>query len=275
METTKITFIGAGNMASSIIGGLIQHGWLNQNIVVADCDQNKLEQMHQQYQVQTNANNREAVANAHVIILAVKPQFMRSVTEEITDQVQQNQPLIISIAAGIQTGHIQNWLGDCSIIRTMPNTPALVQTGATGLYANAAVTDTQKQIADTILGAVGMTAWVDSESDLDLVTALSGSGPAYFFLFMEAMENAAQALGLNPDVAHQLTLQTALGSAKMAATSDNDLPILRKNVTSPGGTTEKAILSFENSQLRQTVHTAVEAAFNRSIELSQQFGDEK
>ena len=273
---TKITFIGAGNMASGMVGGLIQHGWPAHHLTAADIDVRKLDQLKQQYEIETTTDNTQAIHQAGVVIFAVKPPIMRLAAKTLAPALTAQKPLIMSIAAGIQTNHIGQWLGSAlSIVRCMPNMPALVQLGATGLYANAQTTDDEKALAQSITDAIGLSVWVDTERELDLVTALSGSGPAYFFLFMEALEQAAQSLGLSSDAAHQLTLQTALGAVTMATEATDSLATLRKNVTSPGGTTEKAILSFENTQFRQHIATAVNAAYQRSMELSQQFGQDE
>ena len=274
--STKITFIGAGNMASSMIGGLIQHGWLAEDITAADIDEDKLQQLQQQFHIGTTQDNAAAIHQAGVVIFAVKPQIMRLAAKTLAATLVEHKPLVMSIAAGIRTNHIGQWLGSAlSIVRCMPNTPALLQLGATGLYANEHVSETEKALAQSITDAVGLSVWVETEQELDLVTALSGSGPAYFFLFMEALEQAAQSLGLSSQAAHQLTLQTALGAAAMANQTSDGLATLRKQVTSPGGTTERAILSFENNHLRQHIMASVEAAYARSIELSQQFGQDE
>jgi len=207
--------------------------------------------------------------------LAVKPQVLQTVCKHIQPSIQAQQPLIISVAAGIRTEDINRWLGDHqAIVRAMPNTPALIQSGATGLFANAQVTAQQKEHAEHIMRAAGLTVWVEQENKIDAVTALSGSGPAYYFLFMEAMEHAAQELGLDPKTAHLLTMQTALGAAKMVLESSDDCATLRKNVTSPNGTTEKAIQTFEAEGLRTMVAKAMQAAHHRANELANELGDD-
>ena len=219
--------------------------------------------------INTTSDNQLAVAQADAIILAVKPQVMEAVTRPLKDTISNNKPLIISIAAGITVGNLLDWMGDdLPVIRTMPNTPALVQTGATGLFANKAVSAEQKAIADTIFSAIGLASWFDKESELDAVVAISGSGPAYFFMFMEAMEEAGVKLGLSAESARELTLQTALGAAKLAQASDVSPAELRRRVTSPGGTTEQAIKCFEEGSLRELVDSALQAASKRSKELA-------
>ncbi len=273
MTSPQLAFIGAGNMASALIGGLVKQGFSADRIVATDPLPAALDKLKSVAPVRTTSDNIEAVANADVIVLAVKPQVMKQVLQPLASIVQQRKPLIISIAAGIEIASIARWLGgDLPIVRCMPNTPALVQLGATGLYANAQVSTEQKQLADSILRAVGISLWVDSEAQLDAVTAVSGSGPAYFFLVMEAMRDAGVKLGLAREVAEQLTLQTALGAARMAIDSDVDVVELRRRVTSPNGTTERAIASFENDQLRAVFERALSACDARSRELAKELG---
>jgi pyrroline-5-carboxylate reductase len=203
------------------------------------------------------------------VVLAVKPQILQAVCQEIEPAIKQTRALIISIAAGITESSLANWLGkDTAIVRTMPNTPAMLQSGATVLHGNANTSPEQKDIAESILRAVGITRWLDTEKQIDVATALSGSGPAYYFLFMEAMTRAGIDMGLSEETAHLLTLQTALGAARMAMES-NDLPEeLRKKVTSPGGTTEAAINHLQHQHFEDIVSQAMQAAKRRSEELS-------
>lgn len=268
-----ICFIGAGNMAQSLIGGLLASGYSKAHIIATDPTSAQRDQITQTFGIHCFADNNEAISKADIVVLAVKPQILRSVCKEIQASVQAKSCLIISVAAGIRSQDINRWLGaEVSIVRTMPNTPALIQTGATGLFANPFVSAEQKSQAEHILRAAGITIWVDNEQQLDVVTALSGSGPAYYFLFMEAMEEAAQKMGLDAKTAHLLTMQTALGAAKMVMESQQDCATLRKNVTSPNGTTEKAIQKFEESNLRQTVEAAMLCAQNRAKELADELG---
>ncbi|MFA7554563.1 MAG: pyrroline-5-carboxylate reductase [Spongiibacteraceae bacterium] len=265
-----IAFIGAGNMASSIIGGLVSKGVAAESITASDPYPDSLLKLRQLAPVNTTNDNHQAIANADVVVLAVKPQAMQAILKDLASTAQTHKPLIISIAAGIETHSLNKWLGgNMAIVRCMPNTPALVQTGATALFANADVSKEQKQLADQILRAVGIALWVASESELDAVTAVSGSGPAYFFLVMEAMQAAGEKLGLSPDVAKQLTLQTALGAAQMAIASDVGTDELRRRVTSPGGTTEQALQVFEQGDLMPLFEQALTACRDRSIELAQ------
>ena len=269
MSDPKIAFIGAGNMASSIIGGLTAKGFDAQSMTASDPYPESLVNLAKIAPVNITHDNHQAVANADVVVLAVKPQMMKTVLEDLASGVQQSKPLMISIAAGIETNSLDKWLGgDMPIVRCMPNTPALVQSGATALFANSKVNGEQKELADQILRAVGIALWVEQESALDAVTAVSGSGPAYFFLVMEAMQTAGEQLGLSADVAKQLTLQTALGAAQMAIASDVETDELRRRVTSPGGTTAEAIKVFEDAGLRDTFNKALIACRDRSEELA-------
>jgi len=269
MTHPTIAFIGAGNMGSSLIGGLIKNGQPSNNIWAADPSEERLAQLRNTFDIQTTTNNQQAAQQADVIIFAVKPQVFDKIATDIAPTIKQRSALVISIAAGIREASIQTWLGgNAAIVRTMPNTPALIGCGATALFANAMVSPEQHHLAESIMRAVGITVWLTEENQMDAVTALSGSGPAYFFLFMECLEEAAKKLGLPNEIFHLLTLQTALGSAKMAMESDLPLEQLRRNVTSPGGTTEKALSVFEEQQLRKLVHQALLAAKLRSEELS-------
>lgn len=275
MNNTTLTFIGGGNMAGSLIGGLITDGWDPARIRVADTSTQRLEQLEQQFSIKTTTSNTDAIDQADIMVLAVKPQVIKSVAQELADIVAQQQPLVISIAAGIPASALGNWLGkSTAIVRAMPNTPSMVQSGATALYANANVNEDQRSIAESILRAVGVVIWVDDEAQMDAVTALSGSGPAYFFLFMEALQLAGQELGLPEDTARLLALQTAFGAAKMALESNKDAATLRHQVTSPGGTTEHAIRTFQEGALEALVSKALLAAATRSRELAAEFGTE-
>ena len=269
-----ISFIGAGNMASSIIGGLINQGFSGDHIYASDPTTAHLESLQSRYGIHTLSDNHQAILNADIVVLCVKPQILQAVCTEIADAIKQKQPLVISIAAGIEISHISQWLDSTpAIVRCMPNTPALIGQGATGLYANAQVTEAQKEQANRIFSAVGITEWVADESLLHGVTAISGSGPAYFFMIMEAMEAAAVKTGLSADTAHQLTVQTILGAAEMAKKSELEPAQLKKNVMSPGGTTERAIQAFETGGLNELFQTAIEAAFERSKEMAKSLGE--
>lgn len=273
MQHTKIGFIGGGNMAASLIGGLIADGTTPSLIRVAEPDSARAQSLQQQFTIQLAADNKSLVEESDVVVLAVKPQILREVCQQVAAQVQQRRPLIISIAAGLRIGDIDRWLGDGNaIVRTMPNTPALVQCGATGLYANARVDDTQRETAERIMRAVGLTQWVENEPLLDAVTALSGSGPAYFFLVIEAMQQAGCKLGLSAESSRLLALQTAFGAARMALESSESSEELRRRVTSPGGTTERAIGILEQGGLRELFEQALTGARDRAEELANELG---
>lgn len=274
MTAQTIGFIGAGNMAAALIGGLIADGTPPGDILASDPSAERLATLAGSG-IRTLASNTEAAAAADVLVLAVKPQLLKTVCAELVPVIRDKRPLVISIAAGVRTGELIDWLGgNVALIRTMPNTPAMIQCGATVLFAGPGVSAEQRDTAEHVLRAVGLTRWVADEGLLDAVTALSGSGPAYYFLFMEAMEAAAVRLGLPADTAHLLTLQTALGAARMAMESHDDPATLRRKVTSPGGTTEQAIQTFEDGGLRELVARALTAARDRSDELSRILGQD-
>lgn len=279
MINKKIGFIGSGNMAYSLVGGLTSTGVAGQNIWVSDPDEDKLIQIGEQFEVNTCTNNSELVTAVEVVILAVKPQQLATVCADISTAVCQKKPLIISIAAGVLSKDIERWLcadndRSLALVRCMPNTPALVQSGATALFSNAQVDDEQKTLAESVLRAAGLTLWLEKESDMDAVTALSGSGPAYFFLVIEAMEKAGVQLGLDESTAQLLAIQTAFGAAKMALESDDSPETLRKKVTSPGGTTEKAIGILQDGQLEELFAKALTGARDRSVELAKILGND-
>lgn len=268
MKNSQIAFIGAGNMANSLIRGLIAKGVPASHLYATDIDADKLAQLRQECGINTGTM-AEVAANADVLILAVKPQVMATVCASLQPAISKAGCLIISIAAGIPLASLQQWLGNSRpMVRCMPNTPALVGEGATGLFANNHCQPADTALASDILSAVGITCWLRREQDIDTVTALSGSGPAYFFLMMEALEKAAVELGLSAEVARQLSIQTALGAGKLAANSDVTPDELRRRVTSPGGTTEQALLSFQRDGFEQMVARAVSAAQQRAAELA-------
>ncbi len=269
-----LAFIGGGNMARSLIGGLIDNGHPADAILVSEPNAEAATALHDTLGVRVSNDNHAAATQADVLVLAIKPQVLAGVCTEIAEDVRYHRPLVISIAAGIRADSIDGWLGgQTALVRCMPNTPAMVKAGITGLYANPGVSADQRRRAESILRAVGETLWVENEALLDAVTAVSGSGPAYYFFFMEAMIEAGEALGLNRQAASKLTLQTALGAASMAIESDESPATLRRRVTSPGGTTEQAIHGFEAAGLRKIVHDALRAAHDRSVELSAQLGN--
>jgi pyrroline-5-carboxylate reductase len=268
MNDLSIAFIGGGNMAGSLIGGLIADGYSRTLLSVADADAEKRRQLGERFGIRTCASNTEAVAGAAVIVIAVKPQVVEQVARELAPALTGEQ-LVISVAAGIRTTTLSAWFGDVPIVRAMPNTPALVQSGATALYAILSAGAGHRETAESIMRAVGLTQWIEDETLMDVVTALSGSGPAYFFLFMELLEEEACRLGLEPGIARLLTIQTAFGAAKMALESPLHSPgELREQVTSPGGTTERALQVLHDGDLGNLLGRALQAARDRAIELS-------
>jgi pyrroline-5-carboxylate reductase len=276
MSNPRIAFIGAGNMAASLIGGLRAQGMDNALITAGDPGVENRNKVASDHGIKVFANNADAVRGADVVVLAVKPQAMKTVCLALAPELQGNQ-LIVSIAAGITCASLQTWLSTAKsptspIVRCMPNTPALLRQGVSGLFANDAVSDAQRQQAEQLLSAVGVALWLDEEHLIDAVTAVSGSGPAYFFLLIEAMTAAGEKLGLPAATAAQLTLQTALGAARMAVASDVDAAELRRRVTSPAGTTEAAIKTFQAGGFEALVESALNAAAHRSAELAEQLG---
>lgn len=274
MVYPSLSFIGAGNMARSLIGGLIADGYPVHRICVSDPNPDQLVTLAAQFNIRTGTDNIAAAGEADTLILAVKPQVLHDVVVEISDVVARNKTLVISIAAGIRESDIDRWLGigTAAIVRAMPNTPALIQCGATALYANARVTQEQRDLAESVLRAVGLTLWLKDEALMDTITALSGSGPAYFLLVMEILQSVGTELGLDAESSRLLTLQTAFGAAKMALESADDPATLRERVTSPGGTTEQAVRVLEEGGLRALISKAVRAARDRSEELAKQLG---
>jgi pyrroline-5-carboxylate reductase len=276
MTRTRIAFIGGGNMARSLIAGLIADGHDPSALTVSDPLADRREQLAATYRIHAASDNAAAVAGAQVVMLCVKPQTAPSVCRALAPVLPEPAPLIISIMAGVSEASIERWLGrQLALVRTMPNTPVMVQSGATGLHASASTTAAQRNLAEEILRAGGLTRWVQEESDLDAVTAVSGSGPAYFFLFMEALEKAGIEQGLDAEAARLLSIQTALGAARMAVESDESPQQLRERVTSPGGTTEQALAAFADGGLETLVGRAVAAARRRAAELSTLLGEDK
>lgn len=275
MKDCTLAFIGAGNMARSLIGGLVNNGFPAQSIYVADHNAEVLQSLAALYPVQTFTDNNAAIADADVVVLAVKPQQLQKVVRDMAPHWQKDK-LMVSIAAGIRLDDLDRWLGvdNAAIVRAMPNTPSLVQAGATALCANTQVSDEQHELAESILRAVGLALWVKDEQQMDAVTALSGSGPAYFFLVIEAMQSAGMELGLPEDTARLLALETAFGAAKMALESNESACVLRQRVTSPGGTTERALDEFEQGDLRGLFNKALRAAAGRAAELADQLGQD-
>ena len=266
----NISFIGGGNMAQALIGGLIARGLPPTRITVSDPVE-QVRDLLKEKDVHVTEDNLAAIAQADIVVFAVKPQVLAQVLRPLYGQF--DDKLVISIVAGAEIATISELLGTERVVRVMPNTPALVQTGAHGLYATEQVNSTDRELASQVLSATGLTIWVNSEAQIDAVTAVSGSGPAYFFYLMESMIRAGKNLGLDEKVATALTLQTALGAAQMAITSSNTPAELRKNVTSPNGTTQAAIEVFDHAQISQNIQAALAAAKTRSQELAQELSD--
>lgn len=271
---SKVLFIGGGNMAASLIGGLIADGQQPDSLFVVEPSASRREWLREEFRISCNADAASFNEAVDVIVLAVKPQVMAQATRAWQAYVQSHRPVVLSIAAGIRTRDLSRWLGDYgALIRAMPNTPSLIQAGACGLYACPEVDEEGRGKAEAILRAVGITLWVDKEELIDAITALSGSGPAYFFLFMEALQEAGVSLGLPEREARLLTLQTALGAARMALESHEAIDALRERVTSPGGTTEQALNQFNSEDLKGTVKRAVDAAAQRATVLADELGN--
>jgi pyrroline-5-carboxylate reductase len=271
MSTTRIAFIGAGNMATSLIGGLRAQGVDAALIRASDPGAETRARVAAEHGIELFADNAEAIEGADVVLIAVKPQMMKAMCIALRPSLKPHQ-LVVSVAAGITCASMNRWLGDHPVVRCMPNTPALLRQGVSGLYATAQVSNNQRAQAEQLLSAVGIALWLDEERQLDAVTAVSGSGPAYFFLLIEAMTATAEKLGLPRDIAVQLTRQTALGAALMVTGSDVDAAELRRRVTSPAGTTEAAIKAFQAGGFEALVDTALTAAAHRSAEMAEQLG---
>jgi pyrroline-5-carboxylate reductase len=266
-------FIGGGNMGSALIRGLIARGLPAGRISVGEAVQARRIQLADELGVHVSADNREIVEGADLVVLAVKPQDLAMTVRPLAAELAKRRPLVLSIAAGIRVADIQGWCGPgIAVVRAMPNRPALNSAGASALYAPAEVAPEQRKLAEDALAAVGTAVWVHEEDALDVVTALSGSGPAYFFLLAELMTEAAVKLGLPRESAQELAIQTLFGSGRMARDSDGDLARLRAEVTSKGGTTEAALRVFESSNLRGIVAAALQAATDRGREMAQAFG---
>ncbi len=270
---TVIGFIGAGNMAYALIKGLLSDGFEAKNINVSDANPELLEKRSSELGVTTHSDNVSLLKSSDIVVFAVKPQVLSIVCHELKNKASSDQ-LFVSIVAGIRSKDINRWLGgDFALVRTMPNTPALFQSGVTGLYANELVSDGQKESVTVLLSAVGECFWVNEENLLDAITAISGSGPAYFFLMMESMKQAAMALGLDEETADALSIKTSLGASIMATNSGKDSRTLRAEVTSPNGTTQSAIETFQDQNFEGIVAAATRAAYDRARELSKELGN--
>ncbi|KPQ28727.1 MAG: pyrroline-5-carboxylate reductase [Marinobacter excellens HL-55] len=275
-KSPTISFIGAGNMASAIIGGMLDSGYQAGDIWVSAPDDDHLQSIRKRFGVSVTTDNRYCAQQADIVVLAVKPQVMAAVCGDIAPVVQNTHPLMVSIAAGLTAETLDQWLGGgMPLVRVMPNTPSLVGKGAAGLFANDQIKPAQKDAVQAMFESIGTALWVDDENLLHGVTALSGSGPAYFFLMLEALEEAATAAGIEPETARALAIQTMAGAAEMAGRSDQDPAQLKRNVMSPGGTTERAVNTFEDGGLRDLVKQAYGAAFERSQEMSKELADKQ
>ena len=277
MNSPRIAFVGAGNMATSLIGGLLAQGVPASHIRASDPGVEQRSRLNAEHGIELFADNPAAIAEADVVVLAVKPQVMKAVCLDLAKHLKGHE-LVVSIAAGISCASLANWLRAerptaPAIVRCMPNTPALLRQGVSGLFATPEVSAAQRQLAEKLLGAVGLALWLDEEQQIDAVTALSGSGPAYFFLLIEAMTQAGTQLGLDAQTAARLAQHTALGAARMAVESQVEAGELRRRVTSPNGTTEAAIRCFQAGGFSELVHQAMQAAQQRSAELAAQLGD--
>lgn len=272
----KAAFVGGGNMGGALIKSLIARGLAAQDIGVGEAVQSRRIALADELGVHVTADNREAVQGADLVVLAVKPQDMASTVQPLADVLAQRKPLVLSIAAGIRVADIAGWCGPgVPVVRAMPNRPALNGAGASAMYAPEGLSAAHRALAEQVLGAVGTAVWVNDEAAIDVVTALSGSGPAYFFLLAELMTDAAVNLGLERASAHELAIQTLFGSGRMARDSDGDLARLRAEVTSKGGTTEAALRVFDAANLRGIVASALKAATDRGREMAQTFGNTK
>ena len=270
---TVIGFIGAGNMAYALIKGLLNNGFNANQINISDPNEELLRNRESELKVSTYSDNASLLSNSDVIFFAVKPQVLSNVCLELKGIVK-SKHLFVSIVAGIRSSDINRWLGgNFSLIRTMPNTPALFQSGVTGLFANELVDNEQKSLVSSILSSVGECFWVNEEKLIDAITAISGSGPAYFFLLMESMKQAGIALGLDEEIANSLSIQTAYGASLMANKTGKDSRTLRAEVTSPNGTTQSAIESFQDQNFEGIVANATRAAYDRARELSNELGN--
>lgn len=274
MNTSKtIAFLGAGNMARSIIGGLVQQDYPGQAIWATARSQETLDNLPDQWSIQLTTDNHTAVKQADIVVFAVKPKQLKDVLVELSPILTSQKPLLVSVAAGIPTSQIATWAGDESlaIIRSMPNTPSLVGKGATGLFANNFTTPSDKDFITALFATIGNSIWVEDEQLLHAITAVSGSAPAYFFLLLESMVATAKSMGLNEQDAIALASQTAVGAGLMAQQGECSVTELKQQIMSPGGTTEQAVQFFENNGFKNLVNDAMQACYNRSIEMSTEF----
>lgn len=261
----KIALIGAGNMARSLIGGLLEAGVAKENLHASNHNAEKVALLNKQFGIPATKDNRAAADGARVVILTAKPKTIGFILDEIGDILTSQKPLIISVATGVTTAALELMLGQhLAIVRAMPNIAVMANAGATGLYANGLVSQSERDIAESIFRSVGLAVWLEHEKQLEIITGLSGSGPAYFFYFMEAMEHAAVDMGLPQEMARLLTIQTALGAGKLALEQGEEPAVLRQRVTSPNGTTQAAINYLEDCDVFLQIEHAVQAACARA-----------
>ncbi|MBX2869213.1 MAG: pyrroline-5-carboxylate reductase [Acidiferrobacterales bacterium] len=272
---SRIAFIGGGNMATSIIGGLLHSGMSADQITASDPAENRRQILSTEHGIDCYSDNLAAAANADIVVIAVKPQMMEVVLTDLSSLLQERAPLIVSIAAGIRIKDALRWIGaPLPFIRVMPNTPALVNLGASGLYANHLADQSHREQAESLMSSVSKVVWLEREELIDTVTGVSGSGPAYFFRLMELMIEEAEESGLSAEAARILVIQTALGAASLVSESSYSAGELRRQVTSPNGTTQAALEYMEEQNISGTIRGAVKAAVDRSVALSEQLGGE-
>jgi pyrroline-5-carboxylate reductase len=273
----RIAVIGGGQMARALVGGWLVRGAPAEQLAIADPVESQRDWLARRFQkIALHSDNASAAAQSEVWVMAVKPQQLAEVATALAPLAAQRHPLVISIAAGISANDLSRWLGGhASVVRAMPNRPALIGAGVTGLYASAEVSPDHRAMTERLLEAVGSAVWVEAESDIDLVTAVSGSGPAYFFLLIELLEAAGIAQGLSADVARKLAVGTAAGASALAKASGEEPAVLREQVTSKGGTTAAALAVFKEAGLEQIVLRAVQAAAERSREIATEFGSQR
>jgi pyrroline-5-carboxylate reductase len=273
MTVGTLAFLGGGNMGRALIGGLLQKGTRPEHISVGEAYEPARAALSNDFGIAATADNAAAIKGASVVVLSVKPQDASGVLTPLAPLLQQGRPVVVSVCAGLRVADIESWCGgNIAVVRSMPNRPALVGAGATGLFAGGNVSSSQRAQAESIMRAVGEVVWVPSEDALDVVTALSGSGPAYFFLLAELMMQAATDLGLDADAARRLAVATLHGAGSLVRAGDGDLARLRAEVTSKGGTTEAALAVMNAADMRGIVARALEAATRRGHELAEQFG---
>lgn len=270
-EGLRISFIGGGNMATALIGGMLERGFAAADIQVVDLNAESCERLASRFGVRAVGAVDAEVLACDVLVLAVKPQHMKAALTPLAGRL--GRQVVVSIAAGLRLADLSRWLGGhARMVRAMPNTPALIGAGVTGLYADPSVDAGGRAAVERVLGAVGSTVWITAEAQMDAVTAVSGSGPAYVFHFIEALEAAGAALGFEPQAARKLAIDTVLGAAKLAAGSEEAPGVLRERVTSKGGTTEAALASMQAAGVFEAIVTAVKAAEARGRELGEQLG---